>query len=187
MDLKIYFLFSATLKLGKNPGIHGSQVEELTTSFDGREASTATTNSTGVRTNSLEATPAPERMLLGGREPQPQQQQQQQPSTTRPFVPLDSTFTQTIKLKLPPSPNPGGPSMAHSSRAQLPHCTLPRSRGHKEVTFNPQATFQVVFSLTIKSSENNDLNVKLIKFLFLGVQETKRLLRRWRAVVIKTW
>lgn len=132
-------------QLGKNPGIHGSQVEELTTSFDGRESSTCATTTTtsantGVRT-SLESTPAPERMLLGGREPQPQQQQQ--PSITRPFVPLDSTFTQTVKLKLPPSPNPGGPSMAHSSRAQLPHCTLPRSRGHKEVTFNPQATFQV--------------------------------------------
>jgi len=140
-------MYHLVLQLGKNPGIHGSQVEELTTSFDGREpstcATTTTSANTGVRTSSLESTPAPERMLLGGREPQPQQQQQ--PSITRPFVPLDSTFTQTVKLKLPPSPNPGGPSMAHSSRAQLPHCTLPRSRGHKEVTFNPQATFQVIF------------------------------------------
>ena len=91
----------------------------------------------------LEPAPAPERMLLGGREPCPQTQSQQQPP--RPLPSLDSTFTQTVKLKLPPSPNPGVTGMTHSNRMQqLPHCTLPRSRGHKEVTFNPQATFQVI-------------------------------------------
>lgn len=79
-------------------------------------------------------------MLLGGREPCSQLQQQQ---PLRPLASIDSTFTQTIKLKLPPSPNPGGVGPTHSSRMQLPHCTLPRSRAHKEVTFNPQATFQV--------------------------------------------
>lgn len=125
----------------RNPGLHGSQVEELTTSFDGRDSTPTPVN---IRTG-LEATPAPERMLLGGREPCSQMQQQsQQLQPLRPLPSLDSTFTQTVKLKLPPSPNPG-PGMTHSNRMQqLPHCTLPRSRGHKEVTFNPQATFQVI-------------------------------------------
>ena len=127
-------------QVGRNPGIHGSQVEELTTSFDGRESGAATPLINRAGGLMPEATPAPERMLLGGREPQTQPQQQQ---SMRPLTSLDSTFTSTIKLKLPPSPNPGGPGIAHSSRAQLPHCTLPRSRAHKEVTFNPQATFQV--------------------------------------------
>ncbi|XP_059350825.1 solute carrier family 35 member F2-like [Daphnia carinata] len=121
----------------RNPGLHGSQVEELTTSFDGRDSTPVPVN---TRTG-LESTPAPERMLLGGREPCPQPLPQQ---PLRPLPSLDSTFTQTVKLKLPPSPNLGGSGMMHSNRMQqLPHCTLPRSRGHKEVTFNPQATFQV--------------------------------------------
>lgn len=126
-------LYQFNIQVGRNAGIHGSQVEELTTSFDGRETTPTPTNRPALP----EATPAPERMLLGGREPCSQQQQ-----PLRPLASIDSTFTQTIKLKLPPSPNPGvGPT--HSNRMQLPHCTLPRSRAHKEVTFNPQATFQV--------------------------------------------
>lgn len=126
-------------QVGRNRGLHGSQIEELTTSFDGREG---TPTSATRPPNLPEGTPAPERMLLGGREPQPQQQHQ----TLRPLATLDSTFTQTVKLKLPPSPSPGGPGATHSNRVQLPHCTLPRSRAHKEVTFNPQATFQVSLS-----------------------------------------
>lgn len=128
----------------KNPGIYGSQVEELTTSFDGRESTpTPVTMRTG-----LESTPAPERMLLGGREPTYSQQIQHQniQHSLQPLSAIDTTFTQTVKLKLPPSPNPGSSGMSHSNRLQqLPHCTLPRSRGHKEVTFNPQATFQVQY------------------------------------------
>lgn len=121
----------------------------MTTSFDGRESTPTPVN---IRTG-LEPAPAPERMLLGGREPcpqlQPQSQQQQLP--LRPLPSLDSTFTQTVKLKLPPSPNPGGSGITHSTRMQqLPHCTLPRTRGHKEVTFNPQATFQVGFQFWIR-------------------------------------
>ncbi len=132
-------------QVSRNPGLHGSQVEELTTSFDGRDS---TPTPVSVRTG-LESTPAPERMLLGGREPCPQPLPQQQP--LRPLPSLDSTFTQTVKLKLPPSPNIGGSGMLHSNRMQqLPHCTLPRSRGHKEVTFNPQATFQVFFNLSCR-------------------------------------
>ena len=122
-------------------------MEELTTSFDGRDS---TPTPVSVRTG-LEATPAPERMLLGGREPSQPSHSQQQSQTLQPLRPLgsvDSTFTQTVKLKLPPSPNPGGTGgLAHSNRMQqLSHCTLPRSRAHKEVTFNPQATFQVIHS-----------------------------------------
>lgn len=114
----------------------GNQMEEATTAFDGRSLPN-TTNPALRQLVEPAATPAPERMLLGGREPQPAQQQ-----PLRQLSSLDSTFTQTVKLKLPPSPNPGGSS--HTGRAQqLAHCTLPRSRAHKEVTFNPQATFQV--------------------------------------------
>ena len=112
--------------------MHEEAVEELTTSFDGREL-----GSTVSIRNAMEATPAPERMLLGGREAYPQQPQQ------RPLSSLDNTFTHTVKLKLPPSPAPGMSSS--STNRELAHCTLPRTRVHKEVTFNPQATFQVSF------------------------------------------
>lgn len=113
-------------------------VEEQTTAFDGRGSST-TLNVRPVLEPAV--TPAPERMLLGGRE------SLHQPST-RPVSPLESTFTQTVKLKLPPSPSPA-PALTHSSRMLLPHCTLPRQRPHKEVTFNPQATFQVCLPSTM--------------------------------------
>ena len=114
-------------------GVGDGQVEEQTTAFDGRGSGQTLNIRSGLEP--APPTPAPERMLLGGRE------SFHQPST-RPLSPLESTFTQTVKLKLPPSPGPG---MTHSSRVHLPHCTLPRPRAHKEVTFNPQATFQVGF------------------------------------------
>lgn len=153
--------------MNRNANTHGNQPEEATTAFDGRSVPTTTTPALRQGVEPA-ATPAPERMLLGGREPQPTQQQ-----PLRPLSSLDSTFTQTVKLKLPPSPSPGG-SSSHSGRVQqLPHCTLPRSRAHKEVTFNPQATFQVRSYLTC-STKAKAINYHFS--YFIGLQKTECML-----------